>query len=112
MRKTWLGSRWCARARLGFLLGGLAVLAAATPASAYPHVVQKGQTLAQIAERAYGLVEMERVLVAANGADDVGAVPDFVEAIDARFEPVFPEFRFQLRVEDQDGHGAASISLN
>lgn len=93
MKKTWLGSRWCARGRLGFLLGGLAVLAEATPASAYPHVVQKGQTLAQIAERAYGLVEMERVLVAANGLDACGGVPI---ATGMRLEiPALPHHRVQ-----------------
>ena len=44
-------------------------------AEAYPHVVQKGETLAQIAERAYGLIELEKVLVAANGLDACGGVP-------------------------------------
>lgn len=35
-------------------------------ARAFPHVVRAGETLAQIAERLYGRVEMEQLLVAAN----------------------------------------------
>jgi hypothetical protein len=54
----------------------MAVLAAlsAEPheAAAFPHVVRKGETLAKIAERTYGRVELEQLLVAANGLD-VGA---------------------------------------
>lgn len=44
-------------------------------ASAFPHVVQPGETLAQIAERSYGQVDMERVLVSANGLDAQGGIP-------------------------------------
>jgi hypothetical protein len=44
-------------------------------ASAFPHIVKKGETLAQIAERTYGRVEMEQLLVAANGLDAGGGVP-------------------------------------
>jgi LysM domain len=62
-------------------LAAAAALAAASalatlepPAMAFPHVVQKGETLAQIAERVYGLVEMEKVLVAANGLDANGGI--------------------------------------
>ncbi len=36
-------------------------------AAAFPHVVQKGETLAALAERYYGRVELEQVLVAENG---------------------------------------------
>lgn len=50
-------------------------LLAPRPASAFPHVVQKGETLAQIAERAYGNLQFERVLVAANGLDLGGGTP-------------------------------------
>ncbi|HEU4406370.1 MAG TPA: LysM domain-containing protein [Polyangiaceae bacterium] len=65
--------------RPGAALGLAAALAAASlghgaPAHAFPHVVQKGETLAQIAERIYGLVEMEKVLVAANGLDAGGGI--------------------------------------
>ncbi len=38
-------------------------------AGAFPYVVRQGETVAQIAERAYGRVELERVVVAANGLD-------------------------------------------
>jgi LysM repeat protein len=53
---------------------GLALVSAAAPAHAFPHVVKQGETLAQIAERTYGQVEMERVLVAANGLDAGGGI--------------------------------------
>jgi len=45
------------------------ILPAPRQASAFPHVVRSGETLAQIAERVYGRVEMEQILVAANGLD-------------------------------------------
>ncbi|HEU4538509.1 MAG TPA: LysM domain-containing protein, partial [Polyangiaceae bacterium] len=51
-----------------------AALAPGRAALAFPHVVQKGETLAQIAERVYGHVEMEKVLVAANGLDAAGGI--------------------------------------
>ncbi len=44
-------------------------------ARGFPHVVKKGETLAQIAERTYGRVEMEQLLVAANGLDAGGGIP-------------------------------------
>lgn len=37
--------------------------------------MKKGETLAQIAERMYGKVEMEQLLVAANGLDAGGGIP-------------------------------------
>ena len=40
-----------------------------TPASAFPHIVRRGESVAQLAERFYGRVELERVIVAANGLD-------------------------------------------
>ena len=43
-------------------------------AEAFPHVVQPGETLAAIAERTYGKVEMERLLVAANALDAGGGI--------------------------------------
>jgi hypothetical protein len=45
------------------------------PSLAFPHVVQPGETLAQIAERTYGRVEMEQFLVAENGLDAGGGIP-------------------------------------
>ena len=38
-------------------------------AHAFPHIVRSGETLARIAERVYGRVEAEQILVAANGLD-------------------------------------------
>jgi hypothetical protein len=54
---------------------GAAVLVCTADAGAFPHVVKKGETLAQIAERTYGRVEMEQLLVAANGLDAGGGIP-------------------------------------
>lgn len=51
------------------------VLAVTGDAAAFPHVVKKGETLAQIAERTYGRVQMEQILVAANGLDAGGGIP-------------------------------------
>jgi len=39
-------------------------------ADAFPHIVRTGETLARIAERVYGRVEAEQILVAANGLDN------------------------------------------
>jgi hypothetical protein len=39
-------------------------------AEAFPHIVRTGETLARIAERVYGRVEAEQILVAANGLDN------------------------------------------
>lgn len=38
-------------------------------AQAFPHVLRKGETLASLAERFYGRVELEKILVVANGLD-------------------------------------------
>lgn len=55
------------------LLGGLAAFLLALPAAAFPHVVEKGETLAKIAERFYGRIQLERVLVTANHLEQSGA---------------------------------------
>lgn len=62
--------------RTRLLQGSLiaATLAAGSGAAAFPHVVREGETLAQIAERTYGRVQMEQVLVAANSLDTGGGV--------------------------------------
>lgn len=44
-------------------------------ARGFPYVVQSGDTLASIAERFYGRIEHERILVAANGLDLEGGLP-------------------------------------
>ncbi len=54
---------------------GAAILGHPDAAHAFPHVVKAGETLAQIAERTYGRVEMEQILVAANGLDAGGGIP-------------------------------------
>jgi len=65
------------RLQRALALVGLAatVLGHATTARAFPHIVKPGETLAQIAERTYGRVEMEQILVAANGLDAGGGIP-------------------------------------
>lgn len=44
-------------------------------AHAFIHVVQKTETLAQIAERTYGRIQYEKILVAANALDAQGGSP-------------------------------------
>lgn len=64
-----------ARAALLFFIGvAAALLAPPDRAEAFPHIVRPGETLAQIAERTYGRVEMEQLLVAANGLDAGGGI--------------------------------------
>jgi hypothetical protein len=68
--------RWPkARALLAIAAASTLVGSTARPAVAFPHVVRAGETLAQIAERIYGRVEMEQLLVAANALDAGGGVP-------------------------------------
>lgn len=66
-------TRRAAAASIAALAALLAV--ASREAGAFPHIVKKGETLAQIAERTYGKVEMEQILVAANGLDAGGGIP-------------------------------------
>ncbi len=47
----------------------------ASQASAFSYVVRKGDTLAGIAERMYGRIHYERILVHANGLEACGGVP-------------------------------------
>jgi LysM repeat protein len=51
-----------------------AAFATAVPPSAhaFPHVVQRGETLASIAEKVYGRIQYERILVYANALDACG----------------------------------------
>ena len=53
----------------------LALSLFASNAAAFVHVVQKGETLASIAERFYGRIQHEQILVAANGLEAQGGVP-------------------------------------
>lgn len=52
-------------------MAGLALAAAswASAAHAFPHVVQPEESIAELAEAMYGRVELERVIVAANGLE-------------------------------------------
>lgn len=64
----------------------LAVAMFATDATAFPHVVAQNETLAQIAERTYGRVDLEKLLVAANGLDEgagVAIVPGMILEVPA-----------------------------
>ncbi|MCC6553341.1 MAG: LysM peptidoglycan-binding domain-containing protein [Polyangiaceae bacterium] len=63
--------------RRALLLGAVVAAALLTGprAEAFPHVVRAGETLAQIAERIYGRVQMEQILVAANALDAGAGVP-------------------------------------
>jgi len=47
----------------------------ASPAAAFTHVVQPGETLASIAEKFYGKIQHEKLLVAANALDAQGGSP-------------------------------------
>lgn len=54
----------------------LATLALSTvPAAAFPYVVRRDDTLAAIAERFYGKIQHEQLLVVANGLDADGGTP-------------------------------------
>ncbi len=54
---------------LAVLGTGFGLVLASPQAGAFPHVVQEGETLAQLAERFYGRIQNERLLVVANGLD-------------------------------------------
>jgi hypothetical protein len=56
------------------MLGTLGLLGA-SDASAFTYVVQKGDTLASIAERYYGRIQHEKILVSANSLDAQGGTP-------------------------------------
>ncbi len=59
-------------------LGLLGALFIARSAAGFPYVVKKGDTVAELAERLYGRIELERLVIAANGLADVrggGIVP-------------------------------------
>lgn len=55
--------------------GAAALVGWAAEAHAFPHVLEPRETLARVAERIYGKVELEQVLVVANGLDLPGAGP-------------------------------------
>lgn len=57
------------RHSLKALFVGLCLWLSSPPASAFHHIVQSGDTLASIAERYYGRIQLEKLLVAANLLD-------------------------------------------
>lgn len=61
--------------RRSWLRCALACLAVAAPAHAFTHVVTEKDTLASIAERYYGRIQFEKLLVAANDLDARGGSP-------------------------------------
>lgn len=75
---------------------------ASSSAGAFTHVVREGETLAQIAERVYGHVRFEKVLVAAGGLD-LG-----------QGTPIVPGFRLEVpalgHVRVVAGDGWASLA--
>lgn len=60
---------------LRIILLSLGIWLIPVPASALVHVIQPGDTLAAIAERYYGRIQYERILVAANRLDLAGGTP-------------------------------------
>ncbi len=68
MRRT---ARWQALAVVLFA----GAMAMTSDAAAFTHVVQKGETLAGVAERYYGRIHYERILVHANALDACGGFP-------------------------------------
>jgi hypothetical protein len=56
-------------------LGAALLACVARHAAAFTHTVQKNETLAQIAERSYGRIQYEKILVAANALDAQGGSP-------------------------------------
>lgn len=54
---------------------GALLLSLTAPARAFPYIVQKGDTLASIAERFYGKIQHEQILVTANSLDAQGGSP-------------------------------------
>lgn len=61
--------------RTGIAVAALGLSFLASDAHGFTHVVQKGDTLASIAERYYGRIQHEKILVAANSLDAHGGTP-------------------------------------
>ena len=64
--------------RISTYLAALAVAASlslTSNAQAFTHIVQRGDTLAAIAERIYGRIQYEQILVAANALEAQGGIP-------------------------------------
>jgi len=63
------------KAVVAALVVGASLTSLPGDAHGFTHVVQQGDTLAAIAERYYGLIQHEKLLVAANGLDAQGGTP-------------------------------------
>lgn len=63
----------CSSAARYFIITVCALVSFAQSASAFPLIVQSGDTLASIAQRVYGRPDFERLLVSANGLEARGA---------------------------------------
>jgi len=74
-------------------------------AHAFPHIVRTGETLASIASRYYGMPQMERVLVTANGLDRSGP-----KSLTEGMLLEIPEPRFR-RVEPGETWDSLALSL-
>ncbi|MFO0679980.1 MAG: LysM domain-containing protein [Polyangiaceae bacterium] len=88
------------------LLTFVVVLAAGREASAFTHVVTKGETLAQIAERMYGSSRFEVLLVGANALDARGG-----GAIQVGMRLEIPAPRFHVVVQGETWADLASTWL-
>jgi hypothetical protein len=69
-RATWSGYR-----ALGAAISWVACVLAPGSAGAFTHIVQPGETLASIAEKFYGKIQHEKILVAGNALDAQGGSP-------------------------------------
>jgi hypothetical protein len=67
---SWLKPKLLAAALIGTVIAGLGA-----DAHAFTHIVRKGDTLASIAEKLYGRIQHEKLLVAANSLDAEGGSP-------------------------------------
>ncbi|MBW2457687.1 MAG: LysM domain-containing protein [Deltaproteobacteria bacterium] len=95
------------RAVLGIILA-LALVLSSTDTAAFPHIVKPGQSVAQIAEQVYGRVEVERVVVAANGLDarrGSGIVPGMrLELPAVGYYKVLPDDTWKSIAVERLGH--------
>lgn len=80
-RQKFFAKRSAAAVSLSALL-----LLSGSPAEAFPHVVQPGETLASLAERFYGRIQMERIVSTANNLESTnvrGLTPGMILEIPA-----------------------------
>lgn len=90
---------------LPWLVLGASALLPLSEAHAFPHVLHRDESLAKIAERVYGRVDLEKLLVAANGLDIGGGVPT---AVGQRLE--IPALQY-IRVQSGDTWASLAETL-